>query len=363
MKDIDFDELDKAVNSLMATAPEAPAASGDDVKPETTLDVSSPTPTISTATPTPVPSAVPSAQTPTELSETIPVTTSAATPAPSAPVTPAVKRSGRFMDMVHTSSDMKPRPVSPTPSREGLSITPRTGSVAPTPAPDQSVPEPSAPTSSPVESTTPQVMPDPIELSGTLGAPEPEPTPAPSDEPTVPTPAVAAESPFIADAKVEKRPLNPEVSAANSIDAQLANELKADQPDEPTEPAPTDEATDEPPATPQVPELSSDLVAIESNDKIEEPVVTQATDTKDAASDVDTPTVPLGATSIAKQYKSQPSTGDQSHAAIYDASQYPEPVTHPAKKKSGWLWVLWVVLLLGVGAGAAVLLYSMGIIP
>jgi len=206
-------------------------------------------------------------------------------------------------------------------------------------------------------------MPDPLELDATPKVPD-LPEPAPTTEPTSPSPAVVSDSPFIADAKVEKRPLNPEATAPEpSFDAQMADELTADEPSESSNAENKDSSADEPPVTPQVPELSSDLVAIESKEKVEEPVATQTVDTKDAAKDVDEPAVPLGATSIAKQYKTHPSTGDQSHAAIYDASQYPEPVTHPAKKKSGWLWVLWVILLLGVGAGAAVLLYSMGIIP
>jgi hypothetical protein len=358
MKDIDFDELDKAVNSLMATAPELSASSTDDVKPETVLDVSSqPEPVASTPSEPAEPVVVTTA-------ETVSVTTVPAAPeassAPAAPVAPAVKRTGRFMDMVHTSSEMKPRPVASTPpSREGLSITPRPNSTTATP----SVPAEDAVASSPApssETETPDIMPDPIDVSNAADTSMAD--LASSTEPDITASPVTAESPFIADAKVEKRPLNPGTSVSESFDSQFASELN---PDETSDQAPTDTdaGADEPPVTPQVPELSSDLVAIESNDKLEEPVATQSTDTKQAASAVSTTTTPLGATSIAKQYKSQPSTGDQSHAAIYDASEYPEPVAHPAKKKSGWLWVLWVVLLLGVGAGAAALLYFLGIIP
>lgn len=350
MKDIDFDELDKAVNSLMATAPESPAKAADDQKPETTLDI----------TTQPAPAVMPVAS-----AEPVVVTTNttpAAPVAPSAPVTPAVKRTGgRFMDMVHASSDMKPRQAVTPPSREGLSVTPRPTIETPAPAPVT----PSAPAVEPTTNTAvPDTMPDPLELGGISDTPAvSEPTPA--LEPDNLATATTGESPFIADAKVEKRPLNPGTASAEpSFDAQMANELTDQEPAaEATDTEKTDASTDEPPAVPQVPELSSDLVAIESNAKLDEPVATQSVDTKDAAKAVSEPAVPQGATSIAKQYKTQPSTGDQSHAAIYDASQYPEPVAHPAKKKSGWLWVLWVVLLLGVGAGAAVLLYSMGIIP
>lgn len=358
MKDIDFDELDKAVNSLMATSPGMSSPNADDVKPETTLEVSSSQPIAVPAAPS---ADIPVADT---AAEAVPVTL--ATPVvpttPSAPVAPAIKRTGgRFMDMVHTSSEMKPRSGNMPLSREGLSISPRSTStpeipaapaeeaVAPTVA---ATPEPEAPT----------VMPDPIELSNALAATMDEPVAV--TEPTADSTPVSAESPFIADAKVDKRPLNAGgASTAQTYNEQFANELGASETAEQPEAAPTDAGEDEPPITPQIPELSSDLVAIESNDKIEEPVAPQSTDTTDAASGSDAPATPLGATSIAKQYTPQPSTGDQSHAAIYDASQYPEPVAHPAKKKSGWLWVLWVVLLLGVGAGAAALLYFLGIIP
>ncbi len=356
MKDIDFDELDKAVNSLMATAPSDSPKGIDDVKPETTLDISSSAPALASA---PV---LPAAPTQATTVETVAVTTSAApAPAtPASPVAPAVKRTGgRFMDMVHTSSDMKPqsRQAAASPSREGLSVQPRPGTGAPL---GSAAPANQAPSPAPAPAL--DAMPDPLELNAAPETPD-SPEPAQAPEPTSPSPVVS-DSPFIADAKVEKRPLNAEATATEpSFDTQMANELTSDEQGVSDDTEKTDASADEPPTTPQVPELSSDLVAIESNEKVAEPVATQTVDTKDAAKDVDEPSVPLGATSIAKQYKSHPSTGDQSHAAIYDASQYPEPVTHPAKKKSGWLWVLWVILLLGAGAGAAVLLYSMGIIP
>jgi hypothetical protein len=347
MKDIDFDELDKAVNSLMATAPITPEDAASNVKPETTLEVS-----VQPNPPANVPAASAPAATNPEVNEAeAPV--ALVTP-PAAAVTPAVKRTGRFMDMVHASSDMTPRSVSAPRSREGLSITPRSESTAAAPAVSTVESSPAEPPMSP---KTPEVMPDPIDLGNSLETPAAEPS-----SPVEPAASVTTESPFIADAKVEKRPLNAEASASStsSLDTQLANELNDS---DKTTDVPDGSSSDEPPVIPQVPELSSDLVAIESTEKVDEPVATQTTDTKEAANVVDAPAVPLGASSIAKQYKSQPSTGDQSHAAIYDASEYPEPVTHPAKKKSGWLWVLWVVLLLAVGAGAAALLYFLGIIP
>lgn len=352
MKDIDFDELDKAVNSLMATTPELsqPEAA-------TPVSVTSSTPSVPAVSAAPVVQA-PAAPLPTaqasapsepevESAPTIPV-------APrSAP--PAAKRSGRFMDMVHASSDMKPRAETPAPSREGLSITPR-----------PAVAEPASITPEPIENKQPsydvsQSMPDPIDMaasSQSLDVAEPS---APVEAEAVVQPSAeplgSVESPFLTDAKVEKRPLNAGTSNETAIEPtfDISDQLVD------TEEAPSSEEedddksnSDQPPLTPQIPELSSDLVAIES---------TGGTDVAPVAETTEAPAAPVGPASIAQQYTSQPSTGDQSHAAIYDSSQYPEPLSHPAKNKSGWLWVLWVVLLLGVGAGGAFVLYNLGIIP
>lgn len=260
------------------------------------------------------------------------------------------------MDMVSKPTDVKRVDTPTAPSREGLSITPRSTSF--TGPPQESVtPEPVTPTPSA------DTMPDPIDTAQDTGSEimtSDEPTPASSEAATF-TPS---ESPFIVDAKVEKRPLNPGAQDESPMIDTAGITTGPDEASTVSDGSGTDMAaeneSDEPPLTPQVPELSSDLVAIESDERVE---VTQAIDTKDAASDLQEPSVPLGASSIAQQYATQPSSGDQSHAAIYDASQYPEPVSHPAKNKAGWLWVLWVVLLLGVGAGGAIVLYNLGIIP
>lgn len=350
MKDIDFDELDRAVNSLMSSV-DQPKTDEPATSPQ---PVAVPTPSAATA-PAIVPSTAPVVQPPM-----------AQSPAPARPVAPAARRTGRFMDMVNTSA-VKPTPPQSAPSREGLAITPRPSSVEPTAPPTPAAPivsEPVLNQAAPSVPATSTAMPDPLDMM----------VPSTQDDssddkevskPTTPEQEVAPlESPFLADAKVEKRPLNPGTPDDLELsEPSLALEPTTNTPEEPPVEAEEDKpekGQDEPLANPQVPELDSDLVAIESNEQVE---VTQATETADAASKVDEPSVPLGAASIAQQYKTTPSTGDQSHAAIYDASQYPQPVAHPAKHRSSWWWVLWVVLLLGVGAGGAVLMYNLGIIP
>lgn len=356
MKDIDFDELDKAVNSLMATTKPAPTAAVEPVPATPAGD--SQTPATVTVSP---PSAPVVAVTPPEpATPAAPITT--AIPVAVRPSAPAIKRSGRFMDMVNKPSDAKPRTASTAaPSREGISISPRpaepTLQAAPTAAATVSM---AAPEQKPASFET---MPDPIDMQSQSfdapSAPVSEPIDSTAVAPNNP-PLGSTESPFLSDAKVEKRPLNSEPLEPTGEAAQFDMTDDTGPADTAIQPTEDEKGADEPPAVPQIAELSSDLVAIEADEKID---LTQAVDTADAAAQVTVPSVPLGASSIAQQYTTQPSSGDQSHAAIYDASQYPEPVSHPAKSKSGWLWVLWVVLLLGVGAGGAMLLYVLGIIP
>lgn len=344
MKDIDFDELDKAVNSLMATTPK-PGQNAEEIPQSQIVNVA---PTAETPVEPPSVSPIINAPEQSELT-------------PSRPVAPAIRRSGRFMDMVSKPADQRPvRPaVVPTPSsREGLSITPREEDVTDDPTASSVDSAPVNESTVPITTTL-----DPIEFSQHMEAADS----APVESSTVPvSDSVIAqqlgstESPFLSDAVVEKRPLN--AGAQDMPPTDLASVISEDTEhySAGSDRLAGDNDEDEPPFTPQVAELSSDVVAIESANG---PGAIQAIETADALSEVEPPSAPLGAASIAQQYTKQPSTGDQSHAAIYDASQYPEPISHPAKSKSGWLWVLWVALLLGIGAGGAIVLYNLGIIP
>ncbi len=342
MKDIDFDELDKAVNSLMATTPAESAA-------PVPVATTSPAQTVAVA---PVVAPAP-APTPIQVAQPIPVAVRS--------VPPAIRRTGRFMDMVPASADKKQRDATspkPTSSREGLAISPRTDGI-------DSLATGPVPAVQATAASAPVTMPDPIDMvQNPPVEPEPQEPISVNQTADVSTqPPAPIESPFLTDTKVEKRPLNAGTSEPSGPTIDMRGLLDADMPGSYEAGSNNDsinDHVDEPPVTPQIPELSSDLVAIESSSGTD---VIQATETSDAASQVEVPSTPLGAASIAQQYQTQASTGDQSHAAIYDASQYPEPVAHPAKHTSGWLWVLWVILLLGVGAGGAFLLYNFGIIP
>lgn len=381
MTELDFDELDKAVNSLMGDVDTSKRNPGlddpeDNVVTLTMQDepVNSPTPAA------PVVAAPPS--------DVVEAATPTAVVAPL-----AVKRRGQFMDMVHPSSDMK-SPFAPV-SRQGTTLQPTTQGVAPEapiPAPESSpeagdtlslamemestgtgtppvtttLAEPAAPVDEPVKSE----WPDPIDMAQPAVSQDTE-TATPSevveaaseaDEPTVyaqPDSQEVSEqsvskqqpqadeveplsSPFIPDAKVEKRPLGMPMS------------------DDPLPPpaAPTPEPEQSPDLpqldTPPVilpPELNSDVMSLESSNTgtvvAEAPAPAPApTSTADASSSGT-------AGSIQQQYAEQPSTGDQTNTPIFDTSTHVQPLEAP-KKKSVLKWVLAVLLLLAIGVAAGV---------
>jgi hypothetical protein len=315
MKDIDFDELDRAVNSLINNP-----TSGNKV---------TAVPTLSTST------------SPTSITSSI-----------TDPSSTARRSSGRFMDVVHPSSDMRTSPSSSTntvPSREGVTITPsKAASEATVQTSHVSSPKLNNETITPSAKS----WPDPIDLSE-VASQAPKSTAQPSVKSTPSENQVAGmakpleqdmsqlpDSPFLDNAKVEKRPLGA-FSAEPSVSTEVPSTTT-----EPTSPGGT-EATDsaEYPVETDMPlpaELQDNLLSIED----------------DEGSVAATPT------SITQQYTEQPSTGDQPAGAIFDADAYHKPLAHPAKKKSGWLIVLWIFLLLvvGAGTGAAVYFYVLPLI-
>lgn len=291
MQDLDFDEIDRAVNGA--------------------LDGAQPT----------VPAQAPQVAEPVAASE------------PAQPVaTPAARRtSGRFMDVVHPSSDMRARSVA---------------------APREAAPVPVEP----------------------VASAEPE---LPLEEPQT--------SPFLPDAKVEKRPLGgvgpalvaPEAPSAYggvaeaeapafALPPEPAQEL-IEAPDDPrleaeTLPDPIDfahqlntELTVEPELEPQPQPVEEAVVLPEEPETLEEPALDL---TPPVAPTPEAPVAeePVGPTSITQQYIEQPSSSAES-GAIFDTEAYHQPVAAPVKKKSGGLVILWIALLLIFGAGVGVAIY------
>ena len=372
MKDLDFDELDQAVNSLMTGIPKTPAPQ-DDKATEKTLTI---TPTLSDNE---RPSFATLEQTASKAGTEIDAAEASMGPSASANPLAARRTSGRFMDVVHPSSDMKinNRPVV---SREGIQLNP----IAPRPAATISQPtrEPEVTTASPEQSPDvtmqkPEVnaWPDPIDM---VSIEEPEATlPVEQVAPVVAEVATPDEineplplqTPFLTDTKVEKRPLGAfavdQVASDTSEAVETATDtLAEDQTSTDSSPA----VSQEPAATDLPDELQHALIKIESDNEAEvsqdEPSPEKIVPAPSYAAPIVTPAPAAvsGPASIQPQYKEEPSSTKQEHAAIYDTDTYHKPLAHPAKKKSGWLWVLWIILLLALGAGGAAALYYFKVI-
>jgi hypothetical protein len=300
MSDIDFDELDRAVNGVLGTndtpAPSAPV-------PEAPVE---PKPEATTIT------RVERTQLSPVSSSSKPTVTSTA---------PAARRSsGRFMDMVHPSSDMRSRTND---------------------APLVVKPE-----------VTPKV----------------EPAPTTTDYPESPAWNEPLESPFLPDAKVEKRPLgggeatsNEATSIVDSFDFQGL----LDEPEEELLEAPEPQERIEATALPDPIDFAEANAAPEEAMKVEEipvvekPEIVTPEPQPQLVAEAPQPIVeePIGPTSITPQYKEQVSSNQES-GAMYDTESYHQAVTAPVKKKSGWFTVILILLLVVLGAGGGFAMYT-----
>lgn len=310
MKDLDFDELDRAVNSV-STNKSVPT--GDiNAKP---------------------------------LSQSVAIAPTT-TPKPFISVAPRPS-TGRFMDVVHPSSDMRTTLIMPERTRNQVSVMPI---VKPPMA--QTV----TATAKDDDSDIDQISND---IDKTMGQTLSEPQ----------------DSPFLSGTKVEKRPLG-----AFSVEQSTNTSFQ------PTTPMnrfnQTSKSTDEKLAeinTPLPAELQNDLLTIEASEMVQPEYATSVTDIPkdEATTDITsspvinpkpftvpysspTPiptTPPAVATSIPQQYTEKPSTGDKDNGAIYDTEAYHTAIVSPAKKKSGWMWVIWIAVLTIVSAGAGMAVY------
>ncbi len=350
MKDIDFDELDRAVNSLMSGVPKAEPAKEDDVK---TLALSAATPVHNDESEQTPPSASPIQVREAPSAEEQPKLTS--TPAPSVAAPPAVRR-GRFMDMVRpgapeTKSSVPSRPV----PRHSGTIEPSAG-FTPTPASStdhDASSSPQAPTQPDISSSSD--WPDPlasVDFNKT--------TEAMMDKTPLTTP-------FLPDAKVEKRPLGRSSDSGDVSEPDHAPVLGALAASDSAMGGKSDEASGDT-AMPQQPlpaEFSQDVMAIEADTSGMTPEETEPVDEVKASPvrpATPTPAARPVATSIPQQYKVQPKVADPSPGAIYDTATYHQPLTHPAKKKPGWLWVIAIILILILGAASGAAVYFFGLV-
>ena len=167
-------------------------------------------------------------------------------------------------------------------------------------------------------------------------------------------------SPFLPGTKVEKRPLGGASETAPKEDEGTFGDVGT-----------TDEMDTQ--------ELDKRLLEIESgkdteeladrsasretfSDKRDEKVQSERPSSPQSASSSTSASVtrPQGPISIPQQYQEKPSSGDESNGAIFDTSTYHQPLAHPAKKKSGWIWVLVIVALIVIGAAAGAIAFQQG---
>jgi hypothetical protein len=376
VKDIDFDELDRAVSSVLSPKTSEDTDATDDSV--VTVNTSAPKPDTTETT-------------------TASDAEDIATPKISTPL--AVKRRGKFMDMIHPSADMQPNtpkstgaksspmtlaPLTPSLSKETEADTGQdtdTDPVAllepttePTAAVDESkaligaepapvetelpsmsrdddlgiVSDTAASTEQLVADTSDGTAPastsdyvDPLDVQSPSSAtddnvPADEPEPAPTE----PTDTLSQPTPFLTDTKVDKRPLG------------AFGEAEAESPETPDtgDAAPSNDVQGAP-VVPLPRELQPDVVEVESSQETEE---SQA-ETTDTA-----PVSPFAANVAAT---GPVSDGRVEGHPLFDTSTYHEPIA-AVHAKSTPVWVWWLIGLavcLGLGAGVGYFLFTAGL--
>jgi hypothetical protein len=384
MADLDFDELDKAVSSIMAT--DSPAASGADNS------------TVATSV---APQKVDTTMTQPQAPQILP------------------RKSGRFMDMIHPSSDMR-SDVSAAPA-SASSASPAMGErvIAPLSAtPAQTT---VAAAAQPTNTATPAISMS-VSAQDALDALADEASQQPS----------AIATPFVMDAQVTKRPLGAFADAAPSQPAENAETATPEE----TEPddtnflaASADEAqaktadasasadtpvasetanaaeqnvipdeklTPEPVGEPLPPELSGDIVAVEANEteldpdpaeahipvvpapSTGEPAQLAPADVSGGMSDAssslevptneqpvvtpDSPVVAIEPETDTATHFTPPATksSDAEEHSVFDTQAYHQPLTVQPKGNRVLLWVALVVMLALVGSAIGAYWYLNG---
>lgn len=342
MSDIDFEELDRAVNSLIASAPGAAAATVPAQQPimsnsssdnatqpnndahntfepvrddsrsfASSIENSQPKPSFEPAIDNLTPSAPlidnPRPQPTVERSvdDSRPIVERPA-PAHEARSLAGQRGSGRFMDVIHPSANM--RSSTPVPD---VQIAPPANNM---------IPSDVSPRSAPIAPIRHNDMP--------MDEPEP------------------LESPFIAGAVVEKRPLG--AFAADPVQDHIEISPSGEVTEGPV--SSLNELPGNEEATPLPDELGDDLLKIESGSAETETTVSAST------AQTAEPQV-LSQASISQQYEEKPADNDKKTSSIYDTNVYHKDPNASIKKKSGWMWILWIVILLAVGVGAGAVTY------
>jgi hypothetical protein len=349
MNDFDFEELDKAVTNLASKTKTEHGA--DDPSTVSIIPAAAPQPPAqppeqATHPPKENSGASNIAVKPTHRSSRLPVTR------------PAQGRRGAFMDIVPPS----PRKTAP---RVGIVVQPvskaeeivpdKPDTKAPEAKPAENVPNPSSeslikqtpppPPQSELEESNDVKWPDPLDLEVlTDSVSEPS---KPDDSKSAASDAGA--TPFLSEAKVEKRPLGAYSNFKSAPETEKIWE-------EPTEPAKgtqtTDELTPEQDGTFKEPKESAP-----KDQKSKESEVPEELSEKLTASDAsDVPDLHKTAMmSIPKQYHTEKKDIDKATRPIFDTKEYHPPLTETAlsEHRGGSMWGKLFIALIVVGLLAA----------
>lgn len=369
MTDIDFDELDKAVSSLM-NKHNNPDKESANSSPQSEDSVQSEKPSFTG--PSQSDSAVSSSREPKVEPNSSPV----AKTERSASAASIVRRpTGRFMDVVHPSSDMRSnsqmQAPSTRPARESKPLEPIGGAGA-TGDLDQSPVHSQGRGPSLGESNQSELEGDFLQHEDFTVDSKLEPA-----EELVSSPA-PMQSPFLSDIEVNKRPLGGSDSHEDIVQSSDLEEAKSDnlsmpdpigewQPESDsqldqnsntvdawsTETKSSESVSEGPQEAkqPEIPELSAEVLALESD------AATEVDHQEDSEPKVSKPSQvqPLAALGdIPRQY-SQETADDPEPSAVFEAAaEGPQELRHPEKKKSGWSVVFWILLLVIIGAAGGV---------
>lgn len=371
MKDIDFDELDRAVSSLMSTAPsdepETTATTRVVTLEENTMpsNVDEPQPeSVADETPSVLNLDAPTVSSESDLLQTQEPEPAIVTAQPEVPSITVPSR-GRFMDVIRpVVREAKKVAPSSSVARRGTVLRPMSTSMQAsefTPAPDVNVEQagasalqrydPSAIETAFIEASMDGTPAFEEALSGIVGDTAPQ------------------SSPFLPDTKVEKRPLGRPADSAPVVD--LAAEFAESLAEPTVESFDTTEDSISPNKDAQLPEqplpaeLGSELLSIETSTdnlppetqpeiapEVEQPTVSLPEPTP-------TPTRAMEITSIPQQYKVRPQQNEEAPVgAIYDT----QPLAHPAEKKPGWVWIAAILAIIALGTGAGAAVYYLGLL-
>ena len=130
------------------------------------------------------------------------------------------------------------------------------------------------------------------------------------------------------------------------------------------EPTPEPATKPEPTAAPVNPdelpgELQDEMLAIASKpiDGVESAEMRVTEPVKSEAAPQSQPQVATNNGSITQQYKAESKSQSEEITPVFDTDSYHKPLVHAKKKKSGWLSVILITSLVIVGAGAGAAMY------